>query len=237
LNIGERLAGQVVVIVRPQLSPVLGTSRFVKCRFESPVDLRRHLRIKEGFFLPGLAMAGEPGDRVIVEIAFPGEGDPPLLRGNIRSHQFGGTWLDLPYARVTSRWMAGPDFPRRRDRRVACDLFVEVESGGGSPWICRVIDVSRHGLRIAAAAMEVGVPGDFIDVTLVSPGNDFSSTPLTARVAWVGGHDAGLELHDNGGALLPILAAAEMRWRSAPEVVHKEAAEGCVCDAPLRITG
>jgi hypothetical protein len=97
-----------------------------------------------------------------------------------------------------------------------------------------VIDVSRHGLRIATAAMEVGVPGDCLEATLVSPGNDLSSTPLTARVAWAGGHDAGLEIHDIGGALLPILAAAEMRWRSAPEVEHKA---GCVCDASLRITG
>ena len=222
------------MIVRPHVSAVIGTSRFVKCRFESPIDLRRHLRVKEGFFLPGLTLAGEPGDRVIVEIGFPGEGDPPLLHGNVRAHEFGGTWLDLPYARVTSRWMAGPDFPRRRDRRVACDLFAEVQSGGVPPWVCRVIDVSRHGLRIAAAAMEVGVAGDYVDATLLAPGNDLCSTPLNARIAWAGARDAGLEIVDAPQILQPILAAAELRWQAAPEVVHKV---GCICDAPLRITG
>lgn len=222
------------MIVRPHSAGLLGTSKLVKCRFDSPAELRRHLGMKQGFYLPGLALPGEPGDRVLVEISFPGEPDPPLLHGWIQGHEAGGTWLDLPHARVTSRWMAGPDARRRKDRRIACDLFVEIQPPGMPPWMCRVLDVSSHGLRIAAASLEVGVAGDYLDATVVVPGQTQQIDKLPARIAWAGGHDAGLELVGCEQALWPLVAAAEARWTATPEVIHTQS---CLCSAPALRAG
>ena len=232
LSVGWQIAQYALVNVRPHAT--LGPSRLVRCRFESPVDLRRHLQQKEGFFVPGLTIAGRPGERVIVEVNFPGEGDPPLLNGWLKDHQYGGTWLDLPYARVTSRWMAGPDSPRRRHRRVACDIYAEVRPAGSPPWICRVLDLSPHGLRIGTTSMDVGVAGDCLDVTLVNRGNEACTPSLPARIAWAGTREAGLEVHQPGKEFLAILGTTDAQWEQAPVVDH---GSGCICLPPAQSPG
>ena len=219
---------------RPAACPVPDTSRLLRFRFDTPGDLYRHLRVKQGFFVPAGALAGEPGQRAIVEVDFPGAGDHPLLHGLIREPGHGGTWLDLPAARATSRWVPGPDSPRRRYGRIGCDLYVEVRARDAPPWVCRVADLSQGGLRVSTAAMEVGLAGDELEATLLAPDSSLSHAQLHARVAWAGRHEAGIEILDADHRFQALLAAAQARWRDVVEIVHDA---GCFCVAPLLRAG
>ncbi len=221
-------------MLRRPSCPVPDVSRLLRFRFDSPDDLYRHLRVKNGFFVPAGALSGEPGERTIVEVGFPGAGDHPLLHGRIRGPAQGGTWLDMPAARAASRWVPGPDSPRRQHRRVACDLYLEVHARGGPQWVCRVVDLSLRGLRLTSAAMELGLAGDELEATLLSPCAGLSHAALRGRVAWAGGHEAGLEILGAGDGFLPLLAGAEARWDGVQEIVHDA---GCLCAAPLRRAG
>ena len=121
-----------------------------------------------GLFLPDPHMPGEPGSRVIVEIAVPETSDGPLLHGRVRERVHDGVWLDVPSARPAARWEPDPRGPRRQHRRLACELFVEVQPQGGAPWLCRALDMSERGLRIATG-FEIGIRGDELSATLLSP--------------------------------------------------------------------
>lgn len=206
----------------------------MRYRFDSPDDLYRHLRVKHGFFVPALALPGERGDRAIVEVGFPGAGDHPLLHGHIKERRREGVWLDLPAARAAARWVPGPEAPRRRERRIACDLFVEVRFPGAPPWINRVIDVSARGLRVTAASLELGLAGDEVDLVLLSEDPSLAPAPLRARVAWAGGREAGLEIVQADAAFRAIFENAESRWADVHEIVHDTA---CLCASPLRRAG
>lgn len=212
------------MIRRNTTFPAPTASWLVRYRFGSPDDLYRHLRLAEGFFVPAHALPAEVGTRAIVEIGFPGAGDPPLLHGRVRSRSRDGAFLEAPSARSTARWVPGPDAPRRAERRLACDLFVEVGAPGAEPWICRAVDLSARGMRIAAGSAEFGLAGDEVEVTVLSPDPDLAA--VKARIAWASGRSAGLELLEGTGALRPLLAAVEARWASVQEIDHDGS---CVC--------
>ena len=102
------------------------------------------------------------------------------------------------------------------------------------PWVCRVADLSTRGLRVAAAAIELGVPNDELEVVLLPPDPGLSPASLRVRLAWAGARDAGMEILEGDAAVAPIIAAAQARWENVPEVVHDPE---CPCAAPLRRTG
>lgn len=234
MRVGQPLAQYAGVIAAPPCPLSDTSSRLVRYRFDSTDDLYRHLRVKHGFFVPARALLGEPGQRAIVEVGLPGAGDRPLLHGSIAEQSAGGVWLTLPAARAASRWVPGPDSPRRRHRRVACDLFVEVQSPGAQPFVCRVIDLSARGLRVTAASLELGIAGDEVAMTLLPAGDDGAQAILGARVAWAGGREAGLEILRADNAFSAIVAAAEARWTGVREIVHDLA---CICATPARRAG
>src|SRR5437016_565461 len=157
--------------------PVLDESWPVRYRFESLGALQRHLRLGEGFLLPDAALPGGPGARVIVEVAVPETSDRPLLHGRVRERVHDGIWLDLPSARPAARWEPDPNGPRRRHRRLACELFVEVHPRGGEPWLCRALDLSDRGLRIATG-LETGIRGDEVAATLISSNDHLAPAGL-----------------------------------------------------------
>lgn len=213
---------------RRRFCPESDTGWLVRYRFASVVDLYRHLRLGQGFFVPP-PMPGGPISRAIVEITFPDGGDKLLLHGNVRSRAPEGTWLDVPSARTTARWMAGPAGPRRAQVRMACDLFVEVRPRGAEPWLCRGLDVSAGGLRLAAGSMELGVTGDELDLTLLSPDADVAPVRASARLAWAGVREAGLEVLGAAPDLTALLRTVEERWAAVPEIDHDVA---CPCSRP-----
>ena len=209
------------------------SSWLVRYRFGSVDDLFRHLRVADGFFVPRTAPP-EPSTRAIVEVSFPDGGDRLLLHGSIRVISAYGAWLDVPTARTTARWMAGPEGPRREHRRMACDLLVEVHPRGASPWLCRALDVSEGGLRLAAGSMELGVMHDEVAMTLLSPDGSAGPVDACGRLAWAGVREAGMQLLGRGSGFAELLGNVERRWAAALEIDHDTA---CSCAGPVRRAG
>jgi hypothetical protein len=207
------------------ICPVLDESWPVRYRFESIGALQRHLRLGAGFFLPDAALPGGPGSRVIVEVAVPETSDRPLLHGRVRERVRDGIWLDLPAARPAARWTPDPNGPRRRCRRLACELFVEVHPNGGSPWLCRALDLSERGLRIATG-LEMGVRGDEVRAILLAPEGHLAAAELRARVMWAGSRETGLEIVEHSHGFETLLAAAAGRWSLVEEIEHDV---NCAC--------
>ncbi len=213
--------------------PVLDESWPVRYRFESLGALQRHLRLGTGFFLPDGALPCGPGARVIVEVAVPETWDRPLLHGRVREHAREGIWLDLPSARPATRWEPDPDAPRRQHPRVACELFVEVQPRDEAPWICRALDLSEGGLRIATA-LDTGFRGDELFVTLFTPDGSLAPADLRGRLVWSGSHETGIAILERSRDYPALLGAAAGRWGEVEEIEH---AEDCACAQRVVATG
>ncbi len=204
----------------------------VRYRFGAPADLERHVRLFAGsFFLPCATLPGRRGSRVAVEIIFSG-GDRPLLHGRVLSRLRDGVHLEVPSARETARWLPGPDSPRRLRRRFPCDLFVEAQPPESEPWLCRALDVSEGGLRLATGSLETGVAGDQVELTLLSPEPDLSALALRARLCWAGKREAGLELLERPPALATLVQRLESSHEESIELTHSE---DCPCRGSVAI--
>jgi hypothetical protein len=219
------LPGVDPVIRWGSICPELDQSWPVRYRFESLAALQRHLRLGTGFFLPDAALPGGPGSRVIVEISVPETADHPLLHGRVRERLHDGVWLDIPTARPASRWIPPASGPRRRHRRLACEVFVEVQPRGGEAWLCRVLDLSECGLRISTG-LDTGIRGDDLIATLLPSDVHLAPVELRGRVVWAGSREAGIELLDQSPQLQTLLAAAAGRWALVQEIEH---ARDCAC--------
>ncbi len=247
-RLGEQLAGLELVLLR-NLHPAPAAGWFVRFRFESPADLHRHFNLADGFFIPARTLPPDAGGRVIVELALPGVEHPALLHGVVREATGGGLWMEAPWSRASRRW--SPEFTRRRDRRFGSDLFVEVGNPGAQPWMARAADLSARGLRVSARSPELGVAGDLVDVTLISPDRELAldekasgfrpgpsgkANPrsMRARIAWASGRSAGLELLDDAPAFASVLEELETRWALVQEIVHDP---GCLCADPALLYG
>lgn len=221
------------VIRWDSVSPVLDESWPVRYRFESLGAFQRHLRLGPGFFLPDVDLPGGPGSRVIVEVAVPETSDHPLLHGRVRERVRDGVWLDLPSARPASRWEPDPDGPRRRHRRLACALFAEVRPRGAEPWLCRALDLSDRGLRVATG-FETGFRGDDVSATLISSDAHLSPATLRGRVVWAASRETGIEVIERSAEFDELLSVAAARWALVDELEH---AEGCACTQRENATG
>ena len=207
------------MIRRRNIPPALDESWPVRYRFESLGALQRHLRLGAGFFLPHGAPWGGPGARVMVEIAVPETTDRPLLHGRVRERAASGVWLDLPSARPAARWEPDPDSPRRQHRRLACELFVEVQPRDGAAFVCRALDLSDRGLRIGTG-LETGIRGDELTATLLTPGGHLVPAWLRGRVVWAASRETGVEILDRSPEFKAVLDSAERRWALVEEVEH-----------------
>src|SRR5689334_18305562 len=195
--------------------------------------LQRHLRLGAGFFLPERALRACAGARVIVEVAVPETPDRPLLHGRIRERARGGIWLDLPSARPAARWQADDDGPRRQHRRLACELFVEVQPRAEAPFVCRALDLSDRGLRVATG-LETGVRGDELNATLLTPDGSLPPASVRGRVVWSGSRETGIEILEASREYATVLAAAASRWALVEEVQHPV---DCACAQRAAATG
>ena len=224
-GVGERLARKSLVPpARSVRFPIPDAGWLVRYRFRTPADLYRHLSAGQGFAVPHPTPPHRVA-RAIVEVSFTEGESTLLLHGYVRSRSQTGAVVDVPLARPTVRWMADAEGPRRQERRIACDLFVEVRPRGSEPWLCRALDLSAGGLRLAAGAVELGVAGDEMELTLLSPDGRVSPVAARARLAWAGMREAGLQI-----VLAPqmeaMLHAAEARLASVPTIDHDSA---CAC--------
>ena len=199
----------------------------IRYRFQSAAEFERHLRLGDGvFFVPGVDIAGMQGERVVVEIVFPHTDDSPMLHGRLLSRPGDGVWLEAPSARAAARWAPGADSPRRRQRRIPCDLFVEIRTPEMNPWLCRALDLSESGIRLATGSFETGVAGDVVTLTLLP--DEASPVESRARLGWAGAREAGFALIQRPRALKALLRVLSMSERNVYDLAHSDE---CPCGA------
>ena len=206
-------------------------SRLIRYAFDSAEELSRHLRFGPGLFLPDPAIKDRAGTRVIVEAVLGEDRDRPLLHGRLSGRDEGGVYVDVPSALAIARWTPDPARPRRRYRRIACDLLAEVRPQNGDGWLCRALDLCESGLRLATGSFETGVVGDEVRITLLA--HD-ATLDLPARVAWAGVREAGVELLEAPQAFKDLLESVRSRWSDVRELRH---AQSCPCSAPATRAG
>jgi hypothetical protein len=200
----------------------------LRYRFESLDQLKRHLNVMVGgrslLFYPARHVAGEGGDRVVLETAA-GE-QQMLLRGAVLSRVEGGLWLDFPDGRLARRLGAGA-LTGRHQRRLPVDLMVDVR--GPAHKLGRLLDVSMGGGRLA------GVPGlnegDEVVLRLMTALGGLSPELGRAQVvrSAVAGETAVKFVRTDTAtrvAATKLFESIRARWASAPEVVHQP--ECCV---------
>jgi len=203
-------------------------SWLVRYRFESAQSLVKHLSLMQGFFVPRRPEPGDEGARVMVEIELPG-GVHRFLHGRVGESFGDGVWVEAPSAQELAR--RALEMPARLHRRFACDLFVETGQLGAEPWIFRTFDLSATGLRVAAGTLEMGMPGDVVEATLLS--REAIAT-VRAKVAWSATRSTGLHLLDADASFGNALLAVEARWHDVQEITHDDS---CICADPLRRAG
>jgi len=100
-----------------------------------------------------------------------------------------------------------------------------VHPRGGEPWLCRALDLSDRGLRIATG-LETGFRGDEVAATLISSNDHLPPAGLRGRVVWSASHETGIEVLDPSPQFEQMLAAAAGRWALVEEIDHSPQ---CTC--------
>lgn len=207
---------------------------FLKYRFGDIAHMQKHLHLADGrtlfFYREGKGVRLEGGSRVVIEFSFGNSEQVSALRGWVLARvdteasggQHGG-WIEFPDARLVKRIDRGAQgIAGRHQRRLSCDLLVEVNHRG-KPCLGRMIDVSLLGARVVGTAglhagdevalriigAEAPLPDNLgrAQVLRANPAGDlavrFVRSDVTTRVA------AG-----------KLYAAVNEAWSKAPEMGH-----------------
>jgi hypothetical protein len=101
----------------------------------------------------------------------------------------------------------------------------------GAAWLCRALDISEGGLRLATGPFQSLLPGDRVEVTLIATDASLQPARLQARVAWAWGREAGVALDEATAGLRAFIEAVQSRWDVARQLEHRP---GCHCEAGQR---
>ena len=112
-------------------------------------------------------------------------------------------------------------------------LFAEVRPRGAEPWLCRALDVSDRGLRVATG-FETGFRGDDVSATLISPDAHLSPATLRGRVVWAASRETGIEVIERSAEFDELLSVAATRWALVDKLEHTV---GCACTQREIATG
>jgi hypothetical protein len=223
-----------------------GPAAMLRHRFQTVGQLKQHLHPLDGrsfLFYRGAGHSLVVGARVLLDVSFTDTEQQALLRGHVLGRVDGalsGHWLEFPDTRLLKKADEG-EIVSRKQRRVGCDVLIEVRKAGG-PSLGRLVDLSLGGARFAGAGgLRVK---DLVEVRLVSPGKDLPSELGRAEVVRSGDHDIGTRfLRDHPPtrmAITRLFAAVQDSWGKAPEVSHPPACcqGGLVIEPPLpRVKG
>ena len=218
-------------------TPVRATTR-LRYRFANLPQARAHLREGEGrwlFFYRDEKLRMLPYAPVCMEFSFEDGTAPRLVHGQVMDSLEGsGTWVET----LDARTIFSSAGYTRRSRRWGCDLPVEahasgiVESG-------RLLDLGEGGARIGGLGRIV--PGQEVDLRLLSPDRLTFRDLSYGRVAWATGGELGVtfDAGDSVGrsAVTRLLIATAAQWRHAWESVHPKfccKAEGVIQPEPPR---
>ena len=126
-----------------------------------------------------------------------------------------------------------PRVRRRVGNRIPRDRGGVIGASRAEPWLCRALDLSESGLRVATG-FETGIRGDDVSATLISPDSDLSPAKLRGRVVWAASRETGIEVIERSAEFEKLLAAAAARWDLVDELEHSAT---CACAQRENATG
>jgi hypothetical protein len=202
----------------------------LKYRFGDLSQMTNHLHVVEArtllFYRTRTRFSA--GQRVVLELSLTDSEQAVTLRGSVLaltdSDKAGGVWIEFPDSRLAKRLASGgaAAITLRRQRRVGCDLMVELRYED-MPLLGRMVDVSLAGARIVGPS---GLARNK-DVELRIMG---AQPPLPAQLGRVqvarseSGGDVGVRfLRTDPTARVSagrLLQAVQEAWTKAPELIH-----------------
>jgi hypothetical protein len=217
----------------------------LKYRFGDLTQMNNHLHVIDGrtllFYRGGrVKLAG--GQRVVVELSLVSSEQVTALRGAVLALEgdtSSGVWIEFPDAKLAKRIAQGgaSAITSRSQRRVGCDLMVELKYGD-LPLLGRMVDVSMAGARIVGAAglmrnadVELRIMG------ALPPMPAIVGRAQVARSESSG--DIGVRfLRSDANARVnsgKLFQAVQQAWNKAPELSHSPLCcqNGTVLEPPL----
>ncbi len=201
--------------------------RPLRYRFDSADQVSRHFHVAGGrvmLFYPCLLpmAAGEP---VLLDVTFVTSEHHCPLRGAVVSRESGsqyvGVWLEFSAHDLVAKLKSETALPKRRHRRFATDLVVNVEQGEGMPVVGKLVDIGFGGARIAGVSMKTR-PGDRHRLSLFA--RDSGAPRIDARTSWTHGAEIGVEFirppPTQRTAIAALVNDASRRLAEAYEATH-----------------
>jgi hypothetical protein len=203
----------------------------LKYRFGLFEHMQNHLHVVDGrtlFFYRDQRNPVVAGARVVVEFSFGSSEQVSTLRGSVLGRIDGddgqdGAWIEFPDVKLARKLDAGASsLSARRQRRLLCDMMVEVKFGR-RPLLGRLVDVSLGGARIVGpAGLHVG---DEIELRIMGAKPPIPSTLGRALVVRIDtGGDVGVRFVRTDAvariASSKLYAAVEQAWAKTSEEAH-----------------
>lgn len=196
----------------------------LRYEIDTPEHLREHVHMVDGagyFFFDGAD--GAKGTPAALEIVFTRTDQTALLRGVIWARpSSGGVWLELEGAAAS---LSRLDLaPRRADLRMGSEQLVLLQADGCAALLCRLLDVSGGGARIAVSAADAGSMGNRVRIGLPEAGPDGQQLLATGRVVWTSEREAGVvwdrDILTSRLAVRRLLELAAEEWEGARATAH-----------------
>lgn len=207
--------------------------RLLRYVFDSCAQVRRHARATEGrvlLFYADPLLHGSVGEAIVLELAFAGSDQSIALAGRIHSRATGdvsGVWLELQGARVVEDVRVALHTPRRKQRRVACDSMVRLQSARALNSLGRMVDISVGGARLAGVAAGL-IAGDEVVIGEMGGGTAF----IRAKVVWARKGDLAVQFNRadpaSRASAMKLVNAVSERWARARSLSHSAA---CHCES------
>jgi hypothetical protein len=198
----------------------------LRYRFAVPEQLVQHFHVSDGrtlFFYrePKLDLAG--GAKVLLSCSFTQLDQEILARGAVVGRMEGshaGLWLEFADSRVARR-LAGAGLRGRHQKRLGCDLMVEIRRAN-QPFLGRLVDLSLGGAHLA------GLSGlqlrDQVDMRLISPPADWPTGLGLAEVTRLDRNEIGVrflrQAPESRMAITRLFGGLQQAWAAAPIAEH-----------------
>ena len=218
----------------------------LKYRFGDLTQMNNHLHVIDGrtllFYRGGGGVQLSSGQRVLVELSLVSSEQVTALRGLVlalESDVSSGVWIEFPDAKLAKRIAqhGAAAITGRSQRRVGCDLMVELKYGD-LPLLGRMVDVSMAGARIVGAS-GLACNAD-VELRIIGAASPLPSIVGKAQVARsTSGGDIGVRfLRSDPTARVgagKLFQAVQQAWTKAPELSHSPLCcqNGNVLEPPL----
>ncbi|HWE25560.1 MAG TPA: PilZ domain-containing protein, partial [Myxococcales bacterium] len=198
----------------------LEPSHLVRYRFDTQQQLRKHVHAANAgrryFFLRDPAPQFATGARVVLEVSFRVQPQRCVLHGMVRWRDHGSqamAWLELPKIRLHHRRPL-PASRRRKARRLPADLMAEIRPAQSAPFVCRILDLAEHGVRVFAGTHQLRAGP--LAMTLLPAEGRLLPVETVGRVVWARANEIGIEMPGHAdGSHKALLESLDQAWRGA----------------------